>query len=82
MAGLAIITEACIDVKDRACVDVCPVQCIYEFDPTNNVLPSEAHVTVAWGRDFSDVSPLKGVVLGGGAHRVTVSVDVERVDPS
>ena len=33
MAGLAIITEACIDVKDRACVDVCPVQCIYEFDP-------------------------------------------------
>ena len=41
MAGLAIITEACIDVKDRACVDVCPVQCIYEFDPTNNVLFSE-----------------------------------------
>ena len=42
MAGLAIITEACIDVKDRACVDVCPVQCIYEFDPTNNLLFSEA----------------------------------------
>jgi Fe-S-cluster-containing hydrogenase component 2 len=42
MAGLAIITEACIDVKDRACVDVCPVQCIYEFDPTKNVLFSEA----------------------------------------
>ena len=41
MAGLAIITEACIDVKDRACVDVCPVQCIYEFDPTKNVLFSE-----------------------------------------
>ena len=41
MAGLAIITEACIDVKDRACVDVCPVQCIYEFDPVNNVLFSE-----------------------------------------
>ena len=37
MAGLAIITEACIDVKDRACVDVCPVQCIYEFDPAKNV---------------------------------------------
>ena len=33
MAGVAIITEACIDTKDRACVDVCPVQCIYEFDP-------------------------------------------------
>ena len=41
MAGLAIITEACIDVKDRACVDVCPVQCIYEFDPQKNVLFSE-----------------------------------------
>ena len=41
MAGVAIITEACIDVKDRACVDVCPVQCIYEFDQAKNVLFSE-----------------------------------------
>jgi Fe-S-cluster-containing hydrogenase component 2 len=41
VAGLAIITEACIDVKDRACVDVCPVQCIYEYDPARNVLFSE-----------------------------------------
>ena len=41
VAGLAIITEACIDVKDRACVDVCPVQCIYEFDPEKNILFSE-----------------------------------------
>lgn len=41
MPGVAIITEACINVKDRACVDVCPVQCIYEFDPANNVLVSE-----------------------------------------
>jgi Fe-S-cluster-containing hydrogenase component 2 len=41
MSGLAIITEACIDVKDRACVDVCPVQCIYEFDPEKSVLFSE-----------------------------------------
>jgi Fe-S-cluster-containing hydrogenase component 2 len=41
MTGIAIITEACIDVKDRACVDVCPVQCIYEFDPVKNVLFSE-----------------------------------------
>ena len=44
MAGLAIITEACIDVKDRACVDVCPVQCIYEFDPAKNMLFSEVQV--------------------------------------
>ena len=41
MSGLAIITEACIDVKDRACVDVCPVQCIYEYDPVKNLLFSE-----------------------------------------
>ncbi len=42
MAGLAIITESCIGTKDRACVDVCPVQCIYEFDPQKNILFSEA----------------------------------------
>jgi Fe-S-cluster-containing hydrogenase component 2 len=41
MAGVAVITEACIDVKDRACVDVCPVQCIYEFDPATDTLFSE-----------------------------------------
>jgi Fe-S-cluster-containing hydrogenase component 2 len=41
VSGLAIITEACIDVKDRACVDVCPVQCIYEFDAGGNILFSE-----------------------------------------
>ena len=41
MSGIAIITEACIDVKDRACVDVCPVQCIYEYDPAKNQLFSD-----------------------------------------
>src|SRR5438094_9261661 len=41
MTGIAIITEACIETKDRACVDVCPVQCIYEFDPQKNILFSE-----------------------------------------
>jgi NAD-dependent dihydropyrimidine dehydrogenase PreA subunit len=41
MAWNAIITEACIDVKDRACVDVCPVQCIYEYDPARGELFSE-----------------------------------------
>jgi Fe-S-cluster-containing hydrogenase component 2 len=41
MSGIAVITEACIDIKDRSCVDVCPVQCIYEFDPAKNVLFSE-----------------------------------------
>lgn len=46
------------------------------FDPTNNMLPNERHLVVAWGRDFSEVSPLRGVVHGGGAHIVNVSVDV------
>jgi len=41
MAGVAIITEACIGVKDRACVDVCPVQCIYEYNPVTGRLQSE-----------------------------------------
>lgn len=42
MTGIAIITEACIGVKDRACVDVCPVQCIYEYDVATGVLFAEA----------------------------------------
>jgi len=41
VTGIAVITEACIDVKDRACVDVCPVQCIYEFNSETNTLFSE-----------------------------------------
>ena len=49
-----------------------------DFDPTNNQVPSEQHITVAWGRDFSDVSPLRGVAFGGGKHKVNVSVDVAR----
>ncbi len=47
-----------------------------DFDPTNDLIPSDEHVTVAYGRDFSDVTPLKGVILGGGRHEVKVSVDV------
>ncbi len=50
-----------------------------DFDPTNNKSLGEQHITVAWGRDFSDVSPLKGVALGGGKHKVKVSVDVARI---
>jgi ferredoxin len=41
MAGIAVITESCIDTKDRACVDVCPVQCIYEYDAAKDELFSE-----------------------------------------
>jgi transglutaminase-like putative cysteine protease len=50
-----------------------------DFDPTNNCLPDLEHVTLGWGRDFDDVSPLRGVVLGGGEHRLKVGVDVEPV---
>ncbi len=47
-----------------------------DADPTNNVLPSDRHVTLAWGRDFSDVSPLRGVTIGAGEQRLNVAVDV------
>ncbi|MCI4663099.1 MAG: transglutaminase family protein [Neomegalonema sp.] len=47
-----------------------------DFDPTNNLINSPDHVTVAYGRDFDDVSPISGVLLGGGDHSVAVSVDV------
>lgn len=47
-----------------------------DFDPTNNLVVSDEHVTVAWGRDFGDVSPLKGVIVGGGTHHVAVHVKV------
>jgi transglutaminase-like putative cysteine protease len=47
-----------------------------EFDPTNNVCVQQEHVALAWGRDFSDVSPLRGVLLGGGTHTLAVRVAV------
>lgn len=47
-----------------------------DLDPTNDLIPDERHVLVAWGRDYEDVSPLKGVILGGGKHTVSVAVDV------
>ena len=50
-----------------------------DFDPTNNQIPSNRHVTVAWGRDYSDVTPLKGVVFGSGTHELSVSVDCRAI---
>ncbi len=47
-----------------------------DVDPTNNQIPSTKHITLAWGRDYDDVSPIKGVILGGGDHSVAVGVDV------
>ena len=54
----------------------CPGYGWLDVDPTNNVLPAERHITVALGRDYSDVSPIKGVCLGGGQHTMRVAVDV------
>jgi transglutaminase-like putative cysteine protease len=47
-----------------------------DLDPTNDVLPTDQHVTVAWGRDYGDVSPILGVILGGGEHKIDVAVEV------
>jgi transglutaminase-like putative cysteine protease len=47
-----------------------------DLDPTNNLIPSERHITLAWGRDYGDVTPVKGVVMGGGVHTLSVMVDV------
>jgi transglutaminase-like putative cysteine protease len=51
-----------------------------DLDPTNNVIPADKHIIIAWGRDFADVSPLRGVIFGGRDHTVKVSVDVTPVD--
>ncbi|MES2664128.1 MAG: transglutaminase family protein [Pseudomonadota bacterium] len=50
-----------------------------EFDPTNNIVPKQQHITLARGRDYSDVSPLRGIIYGGGEHELLVSVDVNRI---
>jgi transglutaminase-like putative cysteine protease len=50
-----------------------------DFDPTNDLRPAERHLTLAWGRDYGDVPPLKGVVFGSGEHRLEVAVDMERI---
>jgi len=51
-----------------------------EFDPTNNKMPHDQHITLAWGRDYADVTPLKGIAFGGGQHTLSVSVDVLRLE--
>ena len=47
-----------------------------DFDPTNNIFPDTQHITLAWGRDFGDVSPLRGVILGGETHDLDIAVTV------
>ena len=52
-----------------------------DVDPTNNVQTSADHITFAWGRDYYDVCPIQGTIVGGGEHRMTVSVDVAPEEP-
>ncbi|MBU1170999.1 MAG: transglutaminase family protein [Proteobacteria bacterium] len=47
-----------------------------DLDPTNNLFSGEKHICLAWGRDYGDVTPVKGVVMGGGIHTLSVKVDV------
>src|SRR5271170_7638149 len=58
----------------------CPGIGWLDVDPTNNLVPTNGHVTLAWGRDYGDVSPLRGLILGGGAHKLHVGVDMEPLD--
>lgn len=51
-----------------------------DFDPTNGLIPSGEHITVAYGRDYEDISPISGVLLGGGEQTMTVAVDVESIE--
>jgi transglutaminase-like putative cysteine protease len=55
----------------------CPPFGWIDLDPTNDTRVGTDHVVVAWGRDFGDVSPLRGVIIGGGRHRLSVRVSVQ-----
>jgi transglutaminase-like putative cysteine protease len=50
-----------------------------DFDPTNNMTRSSDHIITAWGRDYDDISPVKGVILGGGEHTMSIAVEVAAV---
>jgi transglutaminase-like putative cysteine protease len=58
----------------------CPGTGWLDLDPTNNLIPFQSHVTLAWGRDYGDVSPVRGVILGGRDHKLEVGVDMEPLD--
>ena len=51
-----------------------------DFDPTNALIVGEEHIAVAYGRDFTDVTPLRGIIMGGGEHTLAVAVKVEQID--
>jgi transglutaminase-like putative cysteine protease len=55
-----------------------PEQGWVDFDPTNNCIVSDQHITIGWGRDYADIAPMEGIILSSGSHELTVSVDVKR----
>lgn len=55
----------------------CPGAGWLDVDPTNNMVPFQSHVTLSWGRDYGDVSPVRGIIQGGRDHKVEVGVDME-----
>lgn len=67
------------DASHAWCSVYCPDLGWVDFDPTNDLMPAEEHITVAYGRDFGDVSPITGILTGGGKHEVRVAVDVEEI---
>lgn len=53
----------------------------YEFDPTNNKMTGDQHITTAWGRDYCDMAPLQEIIFDGGqSPQIFISVDVQRLD--
>lgn len=69
----ADVSHAWVQVYD-------PIAGWKDFDPTNNLIAAEQHITIAFGRDFSDISPLRGLVSGGGSQSMRVSVDVAALE--
>ena len=68
------------DASHAWCSVWVPQQGWIDFDPTNDQLPTNRHVTLAWGRDYGDVAPVRGVVIGPAVEQsLTVAVDVRRV---
>lgn len=69
------------DASHAWCSVWVPGQGWIDFDPTNDRLPTHRHVTVAWGRDYGDVAPVRGVVIGPAARQsLSVAVDVRRLE--
>jgi transglutaminase-like putative cysteine protease len=68
------------DVSHAWVSTFCPGIGWLDVDPTNNLIPSDGHVTLAWGRDYGDISPLRGIILGGRNHTLQVNVDLQPLE--